>query len=453
MVKNASEHLYTYDNANRVTQEDISDPSTMPITVQGTVSDANGIQSIKVNNIDATLEGTTFSCPVNLVPNANTLTVTATDAAGNTATETLHLTYDPTEEIVYQYDNNGNLISKQSSAGTITLGYDYENRLNSVSGGGVSLDFGYDGEGRRVTVNNGSILTNYLYDGMDTVLETRGTNDPVVSYLRNPHAAGGIGGIISRNTTTGETTVPVYYSYDGLGSVAGTTDASAAVLQTCAYDAFGNLLTAPDPANNRQFLTKEEDPSGLIYFGARYYDPSIGRFITQDPSGMVDGPNMYLYVGNSPLEYVDLWGLCKEKSWFESLWEWYLLESNLPGPYGLPVSKWEAYGTTSYGDFMLKQLQSHQTLFSQEQIAAMVIGFSGGIGPVGKVPSGFAKTIQQQATKSLGKAIKSLTNRISEHLEKIASNPNSRYITHWRKEIEAFKQQIEWIIKELNSRQ
>ena len=47
-----------------------------------------------------------------------------------------------------------------------------------------------------------------------------------------------------------------------------------------------------------------------MYFGARYYDVGIGRFITPDPLGMVDGPNMYLYCGNDPVNLVDVWGVC-----------------------------------------------------------------------------------------------------------------------------------------------
>jgi len=50
--------------------------------------------------------------------------------------------------------------------------------------------------------------------------------------------------------------------------------------------------------------------SGLVYFGARYYDVGIGRFITPDPLGMIDGPNMYLYCGNEPVNLIDVWGLC-----------------------------------------------------------------------------------------------------------------------------------------------
>lgn len=44
---------------------------------------------------------------------------------------------------------------------------------------------------------------------------------------------------------------------------------------------------------------------GLYYFRARYYDPSVGRFLTKDPAGLIDGPNLYAYVGNNPVSQTD----------------------------------------------------------------------------------------------------------------------------------------------------
>ena len=97
-----------------------------------------------------------------------------------------------------------------------------------------------------------------------------------------------------------------FYTYDGIGSVANLTSAKGVSTQTYAYDAFGNRVAPTGTsANDNQFLTKETDSSGLIYFGARYYDPKIGRFITPDPLGMVDGPNVYLYCNNDPEDFID----------------------------------------------------------------------------------------------------------------------------------------------------
>jgi RHS repeat-associated protein len=56
------------------------------------------------------------------------------------------------------------------------------------------------------------------------------------------------------------------------------------VVQETTYEAFGSVLSQTGSIDNvHGFSTKERDSSGLIYFGARYYDPSIGRWITKDP--------------------------------------------------------------------------------------------------------------------------------------------------------------------------
>ena len=51
-----------------------------------------------------------------------------------------------------------------------------------------------------------------------------------------------------------------------------------------------------------------DEESGLYYFRNRYYDPEHGRFISRDPEGFVDGPNLYSFVNNNPINYVDLMG-------------------------------------------------------------------------------------------------------------------------------------------------
>ena len=306
MVKDGVEHIYVYDDANRLIQEDVAGSSSVPLAVTGTVTDANGVASVTVNGIDAALDGDDFSCQTDLVPGPSTLTVVATDAAGNTATEIRHVTYaGSADQIAYQYDDNGNLIRRQSSTETVTFGYDYENRLTSIASAGSSVRYGYDGDGRRVWADDGSAVTGYLYDGMDVLWERDAAGTVLASYLRHPYAAGGIGGIICTQQGADAT----YYSYDGLGSVSNLSDASGNVLHAYAYDAYGNLLTAPYPGNSRQFLTKEAGLFGIIYFGARYYDPRLGRFLTPDPSGMADGPNLYLYCLNDPVNFADLYGL------------------------------------------------------------------------------------------------------------------------------------------------
>ena len=77
-----------------------------------------------------------------------------------------------------------------------------------------------------------------------------------------------------------------------------------------AYDAFGNYSEETDSPKKNPFRYCGEytdDETGLIYLRNRYYDPAIGRFITEDPAK--DGLNWYAYCGNNPIRYVDPWGL------------------------------------------------------------------------------------------------------------------------------------------------
>jgi len=80
------------------------------------------------------------------------------------------------------------------------------------------------------------------------------------------------------------------------------------VLQTISYDPFGNKTATTGTSNNNflHFTGREEDPdSGLYYFRARFYDPSVGRFITEDPKGFDAGVNFYAYCKNNPINAND----------------------------------------------------------------------------------------------------------------------------------------------------
>ena len=107
-----------------------------------------------------------------------------------------------------------------------------------------------------------------------------------------------------------------YYHDSNLGNVNQITDSSGAVVQTYDYDAFGNITNQTGSLTTKYaYKTKEYSPeTGLIFFGARYYNPLIGRFITKDPLGMGDGPNQYIYCWNDPVNKIDPWGLCIDQN-------------------------------------------------------------------------------------------------------------------------------------------
>ncbi len=311
MVNQGVDHSYTYNGVNQLTEEDQPDTgvNTTKITVTGTVSDPSGVKQVTVNGTKAVLGANSFTCAgIVLNKGANTITVIATDNLGNNTTKIVHVTFVTSNEIIYVYDNNGNLIKKQSAGKTVNLSYNERNLLAHFSAAGVDETYQYDGDGRRVSVNSNSNTKNYIYDSLNVISERDSSGATTANYLRNPNASGGIGGIISQQADTAN---PQYYLYDGLGSVVNLTSVTGAITQSYSYDAFGNVISqSGSVTNSNKFLTKQMDASGLVYFGARYYGPVAGRFITQDPMGMVDGPNLYTYCCNDPVNCKDLWGLC-----------------------------------------------------------------------------------------------------------------------------------------------
>ena len=99
-----------------------------------------------------------------------------------------------------------------------------------------------------------------------------------------------------------------FYHNDHLGSPAAITNQDGEVVWKTDYQAFGESVN--EVGNNKlKYNAKEEDATGLIYYGARYYNPKIGRFITADTvkGSLIDtqSQNRYVYVKNNPLKYID----------------------------------------------------------------------------------------------------------------------------------------------------
>src|SRR5207237_8061376 len=97
---------------------------------------------------------------------------------------------------------------------------------------------------------------------------------------------------------------------DALGSTAAMADATGTVQTSYTYEPFGKpTATGATDANPLQFTGRENDGTGLQYNRARYYSPTLQRFISQDPIGLAGGDNLYAYVGNSPMKFSDPSGL------------------------------------------------------------------------------------------------------------------------------------------------
>ena len=103
------------------------------------------------------------------------------------------------------------------------------------------------------------------------------------------------------------------YRYNGHGDVIAVINEEGEVIASYYYDSFGVEVRSAGSIENPYRYSGEyvDEESGLIYLRYRYYDPSIGRFISEDP--IMDGLNWYVYGNNNPIMYIDPWGLAGEK--------------------------------------------------------------------------------------------------------------------------------------------
>ena len=140
------------------------------------------------------------------------------------------------------------------------------------------------------------------------MLEKDGLGNTTKSYTRGLDLGGGIGSLIAQNYISNNNPIVQFYDYNDLGSTADLTTSTGSSANSYSYDAFGNLLTPQLSGDSNRYLfsTKEFDSRAVLYFfTGRYYDPEIGRWLTPDPLGFVDGPNEFEYANDNPVNVID----------------------------------------------------------------------------------------------------------------------------------------------------
>ncbi len=184
------------------------------------------------------------------------------------------------------YDANGNL----TTDGTNTYIWNARNQLVSISGP-VPASFQYDPFGRRVSKTIVG-MTQYLYDGANPVQELSGTTASanlltggLDEYFQRTDAAAG-----ARTFLT-----------DALGSTLALADSTGTLQTQYTFEPFGNTsVTGAATTNSFAYTGRELDATGLYFYRARYYNPQLQRFISEDPIGFSGDINLYAYAGNSP---------------------------------------------------------------------------------------------------------------------------------------------------------
>jgi len=188
--------------------------------------------------------------------------------------------------------------------------------------------FRYDAFGRRVGKTDSSstsVTTWFLYDGDQIEMDL----DSATHTMKAEYASTGTGSLYAVRTPT-DTTVAI--ATPTIGTVFGLARANGGAVLKAFPDRALNSPPLPwgqEPADtgfivrNRMAGQEYDQEIGLYHMGARYYDPVLGRWLTEDPAGIAGGINLYAYAGNDPVNMRDPSGLkfCGETpAWIPCEW-------------------------------------------------------------------------------------------------------------------------------------
>lgn len=271
------------------------------------------------------------------------------------ATHTIAYTYSPrgwlksvtrdgAEEQSFEYDDNGNRTTIKLAGKATNAEFDAQDRLNSQ--GDVRFDYSLNGE--LATKEDAAGTTSYSYDALGNLLSVEQPNGAKIGYVIDP-AGRRVGKKLDGRLTKGflySNGLQPVAELDGVGNVTsvfvyasrpnvpdyvirGTTTyriisdlrgsprlvvnaATGAIAQRLDYDSWGNVTADTSPGFQPfGFAGGLYDPdTGLVRFGARDYDASVGRWVSKDPLRFGGGQaNLFLYVEDDPINLTDPSGL------------------------------------------------------------------------------------------------------------------------------------------------
>lgn len=268
--------------------------------------------AVTLNGVPARVVSTNGGPPfmfrgyVDLVEGVNDVTVAATDGSGNSSTAHYQVTATSTTSR-YEYDLDGNLRFERDAGGAVVREYqwDQESRLVRIIGPTRDVVMEYDASSRRARsreftggIETGS--TTFLWCGA-RVCQDRDASGAVVlrSFVWGGLAAG---------------PATAFYTWDHLRSVREVVGNDGVSIESrYAYDLWGapTRVGGSGMETEHYFGGYRHAMNGLQLAWFRGYDAQLGRWISRDPLGEWDGPNIYAYVGNVPLAYRDPYGLNK----------------------------------------------------------------------------------------------------------------------------------------------
>ncbi|MEI6368009.1 MAG: RHS repeat-associated core domain-containing protein, partial [Planctomycetota bacterium] len=229
--------------------------------------------------------------------------------------------------------------------------YDHRNQLTKVErkSNGTDIDlrveYQYDAWGNRtqrsVDLNGDAFgdatVTKFLLDGSDVRADLATDGSLITLYLLGDR----VDQRLARIDMTGSLFGQYWHLTDNLGSLRAVVDSTGAVVDALAYDAYGNIISETDATYRGRYAWTGREIEAEVHLQfnrARFYDPALGRWISQDPMGFDAGDsNLYRYVNNAPTNGTDPSGL---DAW--NIWDQGVPDLPMDG-----VGKWSAYQSCS----------------------------------------------------------------------------------------------------------
>ncbi len=299
---------YTYDSRDRLTNILATKDSTTLLSLTYTYDKTGSVTSIN-NGTHTETYGYDLLDRLNYTSGPWGAVSYVYDPVGNRVSKavqggsTTSYGYDEVNRITsatgmgFTWDDNGNLLTWDDGVDDWSYRYDPANRLiNAKKNGDLSAVYTYDADGRRVRSLNGDNVTDHVYSGLNVIDEVSGGLHDKHYYAGGLHLASNSSGTIE------------YYHQDHLGSTRLKTNSTGGVVYESNYEPYGPGC-GESGSEEYRYTGKQEDPTGLYYFGARYYDPTTGRFTTRDTvfGDLIDPQslNRYSYCRNNPHKYTD----------------------------------------------------------------------------------------------------------------------------------------------------
>lgn len=318
---------YTYDNADRLTQVQQGTSTTAiayaiagrrtSLTLPNTNSivyaynAASDVTSLTYKQGTTTLGDLTYTYE----PAGNRIKTGGTFARTNLPPALTTTNYNSNNQqttfgtTTETYDLNDNLTTTTDAGVTTTYTWNARNQLTSISGPGLTASFSYDSFGRRTGKTINGTTTNFVYDGLNPLQEKDGG-----TVTANLLTGLGIDEFFTRTDGVGSRVLLP----DALGSTVALGDGTGTLQTQYTYEPFGyTTQIGAASTNSYKYTGREDDGSGLMYYRARYYQPRLQRFISEDPIEFGGRDfNVYAYVHNNPNRFLDPLGL-EKKDWMQ----------------------------------------------------------------------------------------------------------------------------------------